>query len=232
MSNLYVFTLFDSKTGRPRCTGIKSGDKIILRDLFRPGAGKSIHSIDKNKKLIRKIILAANSQRRPIVLSDFKAHIKAFGLPLDQRDYHVYDLHLPDIKPTSTVTKDFEIIRKVLDKISNRKIYDYQRIMAEAAVVYQNLEDIGLDVNFTPQRPIWSQKTFSGRSKTTKFNIQGFVEPYSVTPPDWAEHSLLVHFDWICADIRVASLLSQDKQLLKAFDNSDHYVVMMNELNN
>ena len=90
---LYVFTLFDSKTGRPRCTGIKNGDQVILRDLFRPGAGKSIYSIDNNKKLIRKIILTANSQRRPIVLSDFKAHLTAFDILLDQRAYHIYDLH-------------------------------------------------------------------------------------------------------------------------------------------
>ena len=229
---LYVFTLFDFKTGRPRCTGIKDGDRVILRDLFRPGAGKSINSIDNNKKLIRKIILAANMQCRPVVLSDFKAHLTAFQLPLDQRAYHVYDLHLPDIKPTSTQANDFEVIRRVLDRISKQKIHDYQRIIAESAVVYQNLEDAGLDVNFMPEYPVWSQKTFSGRSKTTKFNIQGFVESYTVTPPDWSEHSSLVHFDWICADIRVASLLSQDKRLLKAFDDSDPYIIMMNELNN
>lgn len=233
MSNLYVFTLFDPKSGRPRCTGIKSGDRVILRDLFRPGAGKIHKSIRKDLKTVRKIILTANSQRNPIVISDFKAHLIAFELPIDQRSYHVYDVHFPDIKPTTTQAKDFEIIRKVLDKMSKRKIHDYQRVIAEAAVVYQDLENAGLVVNQCEESPIWSQKTFSGRSKTTKFNIQGYTEPFTITPPNWSNHVCsLVHFDWVCADIRVAALLSQDQRLLQAFNDTDPYTTMMNELNN
>lgn len=231
MSCIYVYTLFDPRTKRPRCIGIKSNGNLVIHDLYRPGAGKIFKSIQKTEKIIRKLILTANAQERPIVLSDFKSHLSAFKLPLDRRAYHVYDLHLPDIKPAADQASDFSLIQKILEKMEARKIYPYQRIMAEAAVVYQDLENAGLIVNYMEKRPIWSQKTYSGRSKTTGFNIQGLSEPLYVTQPGWCENGTLIHFDWICADIRVASLLSQDRKLLSTFDDSDPYTTMMHELN-
>lgn len=232
MSNLYVYTLFDKKTKLPRCTGIKDGDKVVIVDLYRPGESKSIQTIFKHIKTIRKLILASSKQGRPVVLSDFKSHIKAFDLPRDSDVcYSVYDLHLPDITPTDSSQKDHALIRKILSKISIVPIREYQHILANAGVVYQDLEDHGLKVYHTTRNPIWSQKTFSGRSKTLGFNIQGYSEQDKIRTVSMPDNSILIHFDWVCADIRVASLLSQDRNLQKAFDLSDPYVVMMNELN-
>lgn len=231
MSNLYVYTLFDLKTGRPRCTGIKDGDTVKVCDLYRPGAGKTIKKIDKTKKLIKKIILKANSEKRKIITSDFKAHVLAFDLPRDHREYNVYDVHLPDIQPTKSQEKDYDVIHRVLEKMSGARPMEYQKIIANAAIVYQDMEDIGLLINHSPEFPNWSQKTFSGRSKTTGFNIQGFAEDYHVVPQGGQEYDVMIHFDWIGADIRVAAIMSQDPLMEEAFKKSDPYVVMMNELN-
>lgn len=231
MSNLYVYTLFDQKTGRPRCTGIKDGTRVQICDLYRPGAGKTIKKIDTIKKIIKKIFLKANAEQRKIVLSDFKSHIKAFDLSYNHKIWNVYDVHLSDIPSSNSSDDDSVIVARVLDRLSQATPKEYQKVLAQAATVYQDLEDTGLLINHDPVFPIWSQKTFSGRSKTTGFNIQGFHEDWHVVPQGGRECDVMIHFDWVCADIRVASILSQDNILNDTFLDSDPYTILMNQLN-
>lgn len=231
MSNLCVYTIFDHKTGKPRCTGIKDGDNIKICELYRPGAGKIIKRIDTVKKAIREILLRTNASKRGIIISDFKSHIAAFDLPRDHREWNVYDVHLDDLEPAPTAEIDHDKIRKILLRLGDVKPQFYQKIIAQAAVVYQDMEDTGLLINHNPVWPKWSQKTFSGRSKSIGFNIQGFSDDFHVVPQGGQEHDVMIHFDWICADIRVASIISQDYELQDAFANSDPYVKLMNELN-
>tara|TARA_R110000868_G_scaffold150227_5_gene373253 strand:- start:2650 stop:3954 length:1305 start_codon:yes stop_codon:yes gene_type:complete len=229
MSNLYVYTLFDQKTGRPRCTGIKDGARVQICDLYRPGAGKTIKKIDTFKKIIKNIFLKANAEQRKIILSDFKSHIKAFDLLYNHKIWNVYDVHLLDVK--SSDSSDHEIVARVLDHLSQATPKEYQKVLAQAATVYQDLENTGLLINHDPVFPKWSQKTFSGRSKTTGFNIQGFHEDWHVVPQGGQECDVMIHFDWVCADIRIASILSQDNILNDTFLNSDPYTILMNQLN-
>jgi len=229
MRDLFIYTLFD-KQGRPRCTGVKVGNDIKIYELFRPGDRKTIATINKHRKLIRALIINANQKCR-VIISDFKSHISAFDLPLELQQYNIYDLHLPDFSCSDSVHKDIEIVKKVLYKMSNSRISEYQKIYANAAVVYQDLQNRGLKNNYNDVFPIWSQKTFSGRSKTTGFNIQGYTEPFQILPPNVDDKSVLIHFDWICADIRVASLLSGDVELQNSFVSSDPYTYMMKIIN-
>jgi hypothetical protein len=231
MSNLCIYTIFDNKTGKPRCTGVKDGDNIKICDIYRPGAGKVIKKIDSIKKTIREILIKANANKRNIVISDFKSHIKAFDIPRDHREWNVYDVHLSDVKSSDIAEIDHEIVRKVLIKLGDVRVQEYQKILAQAAVVYQDLEDTGLLINHNPVWPKWSQKTFSGRSKSVEFNIQGLSEDFHVVPQGGMESDVMINFDWICADIRIASLLSNDPKLQQAFDDSDPYITLMNELN-
>ena len=231
MNDLYVFTLFDRSSGKPRCTGIKDGKTIKICDLYRPGAGKTIKKIHKIESAIKEIILSANAQKRKIITSDFKSHLQHFNLPIDNREYNVYDVHLPDINPTDSKSKDIKIINKIISRISNIDTNEYQKVLANSAVVYQHLQNVGLSVNSIKEYPIWSQKTFSGRSKTTNFNIQGLSENYHVTQLGGNENDVLLMFDWICADIRVASVISRDVTLDQAFRSSDPYTFLMQEIN-
>lgn len=229
MSCLYVYALYN-KNSKPCCVGIKDGDNVKVCELYRPGAGKTIKHIETSIKILRKIILKANDDDRCIVTSDFKSLLVALDMPLDARKYNVYDLHLPDI-PTSNPSKDKKVIKQVLEKIAKSQPKPYQNIIAEAAVVYQDLENNGISINHMPMYPKWSLKTFSGRSKTTGFNLQGMHEEFHVTPDHENETDILIHFDWICADIRVASYMSGDNMLYEAFEKSDPYKLMMDFVN-
>jgi len=229
MRSLYVYSLFDNVSGRPCCTGIRAGGRTIIRDLYRPGSGKTIKTINDAKKEIKDIILKVNSANKQIITSDFKSHIHHFDLPLFNKAYNVYDMHLPDIKYSGMQSKDVMVVRKVLDKLEKSKPKEYNKIMANAAVVYQNMENNGVLLDYELVHPKWSQKTFSGRSKTTGFNIQGTTDKHGISFPG-SENYVFIHFDWICADIRVASVLSGDSQLWHAFDQSDPYSHMQDVL--
>jgi len=227
---LYIFTLFDRNSGLPRCAGVKDGGDIILVEFHRSGENKPLAKIFKNIKIIRKLMISAAKKSKPIVINDFMSHIKAFDLP-DEHDYDVYDIHLGDVKTLLSRQEDHAFIRGAILRMEKRPFCEYQKILARAAFVYADLERHGLLINYSHRKPIWSQKTFSGRSKTTGFNIQGYSEPANIRPTGMSDTAVLLHFDWICADIRVASLLSGDTQLQRAFEISDPYQLMMEELN-
>ncbi len=230
MNDLYIYTLFESG-GRPKSTGILIGNNVHIYDFYRPGAQRPIGIINKQIEIIRELIKAAYRKGVRIVTSDFKSHLTAFDLPLEIHPYNVYDLHLPTLPSMDSQTKSEDVLRKILEKMKNARIYEYQKIFANAAVVYQDLENRGLTNNYERVYPAWSQKTFSGRSKTSGFNIQGFTDHHLVLPPGASDKDIIIHFDWICADIRVASLLSGDKKLQLSFDTSAPYTHMMNEIN-
>jgi hypothetical protein len=231
MSDLYVFTLFETDGGRPRCTGVMAGNKLQIYELYRPGARKTIETIETHLHLIRDLFLAAHQRGIRVITSDFRSHIQSFGLPTDQRVWNVHDVHYPHFPPGSNAQEDAELLRKIFDKLIHAKVKDYQKVMANAACVYHDLQNRGLIVDYTPERPLWSKTAFSGRSRCRGFNIQGFTEAAKVLPPGADERSVLLHFDWICADIRAASLLSGDRSLQQSFVDSDPYTYMMNIIN-
>lgn len=231
MQAIYVYTLFDKQTGRPRCTGIRIGNNTVIKDLYRPGAGRLLIEIFKAIKDVRNTILVAGNRGIPVVISDFKAHLKAFDIPLRPEQYDVYDLHFPIIEPSDSLRRDAFILEKVLDKMAKQTHREYQKVVANAAVVYEDLERTGLTYNYQPMKPIYSQRTYSGRSKTTNFNIQGLADDVFIWPSHCSDKHILLHFDWVCADIRAASVLSGDEKLAESFVVSDPYTYMMNVIN-
>jgi len=231
MSPLYVYTLFDSKTGKPRCSGIKDGDRIVTFDLFKgKGSGNPLLQIYEKINRFRKI-LTKSEHSRQIVISDYKKHIEAFDLKITNRKLQIYDLALPEIT-TSKGIKDSKLVSAVLEKMAKQKHLPHHNILANVSVAYRDVELRGLEINYYPSFPKWSLKTFSGRSKTSGVNIQGWSENDMIRPPGFSDNDLLIHFDWICADIRVASILSKDKKLQNSFVRSDPYQVVMDEINN
>lgn len=229
MKPLYVYTIFDEKSGKPRCTGIKDGDRLIINDLYLGLKGNPLQPIIERIEKIRKLI--EKSERvRPVVIDEFKQHVRTFGLDFGNKRVDIYDPHL-NIPVGPTSEKDHQIVNKVLDKLSNKNLKDYQKVLANAELVYCDLEDRGITINHNLFYPKWSSKTFSGRSKTVDVNIQGWSDQDIIRSPGYNERDVLVHFDWICADIRVASLFSGDKLLEASFLESDPYQKMMDVLN-
>lgn len=224
MKRICVFTLFDNKTGRPKSAGVKFNNKTIIKHLYCHPDKKSILSIENSIKEIRRLIVDASNLRIPLVISDFKSHLKQFDLPLYSSEYNIYDMHL------DAVDIGDNGIQPVLDAMCSVELLPYQKIFANAAVVYEYFERNGVLSGYFPMFPKWLQTTFSGRSKTTGFNIQGATDD-NIRGIGMAPSDVFIHFDWISADIRVASIMSGDKKLSSAFENSDPYTVTMNELN-
>lgn len=234
MNTIYFYTLYDPVTNKPKCAGIKTGDKIEIYDLFRPGAKKIVNTIFKTIADIREYILRANDNGDLIVTSGFKRSLKTYNFPLDDRDYNIYDLnfdHLLRINSSNSQSKDYELIRKILIKMGNKDIHEYMKLLSNTSVAYQAIEDRGLYINDSLVFPKWSLETFSGRSKSLEFNIQGHHEEDYVSYND-SSNNILIHFDWVSADIRMAAYLSGDEVLTDSFYESDPYTVMMNHINN
>lgn len=229
--NLYFYTLFDSHNKYPRCAGILYNNKYKFFDLFRFNTKKLYKDIKDDIYNIKTILLQANDNGHDIITSNFKQIVKAFNFPIDDREYNVYDIHLDHIDPTSTQAKDSDLIKRLLLKMQDVKHKQYQKLLANSAIIYQDLENKGVLVNTRPFHPNWSLNTYSGRSSSTGFNIQGFSEHEHVGSSSSNEHSVLIHFDWISADIRVAALLSKDDNLTNSFSQSDPYSYMMSKLN-
>lgn len=231
MKPLYVYTVFDPKTNKPRCTGIKDDDNIIILDLYQNKKGNRLKPIFKRIEKINKL-LTKSERIRPLVISDFKKHIKEFSLDFGTRRVDVYNPQMPKLPIGPTIEKDRNIVSTVLKRLSQQTPQQYQKILANAEIVYNDLENRGLIINDNSFYPKWNTNTFSGRSKTSGTNIQGWTEEDTIIrPPGYNEKDVLIHFDWICADIRVASLLSKDETLCQSFEFSDPYERMMEMLN-
>ena len=234
MSTIYFYTLYDPTTSKPRCAAIKIGDKVTIYDLYRPGAGKSLQSIKNAISSIKDFLLDSLDKKHSICTSNFKQLLVTYDLPLYLESYDVYDIHLDRsnslIKPTNNQAKDHLLVKAIIDKMEKRPLQEYQKVLANAAVVYQDMHNKGLTVNDMPVYPEWSQVTFSGRSKTSGFNIQGYYNDDLVLPTGTMPNYVLLHFDWIAADIRIASILSNDAILEEAFINSDPYQKMADML--
>jgi hypothetical protein len=99
----------------------------------------------------------------------------------------------------------------------------YKKLLFDAGCVYDKLSELPIYVNYTPLKSSWSHDTFTGRSKCTGFNIQGYNTPDFITRDGSFEDKVLLHFDWICADLRIASVVSGDDELESAFRHGDPY---------
>lgn len=233
MSLIAFYTLYDQDGDKPCCVGMRIDDKVTIYDLFRK-SGKPIAPILKSVRNIRDF-LSQVMYKHDVVTSDFKKTLKTFNISLDTRKINVYDLHLDrqldSIRSTGNQAKDHAIVKTVLDKMYKSDRFPYHLLIGNSAVVYEDLERRGVLVNETLLKPQWSMNTFSGRSKTSGFNLQGHSDSDLVTSTGYTIKPVLLHFDWIAADIRVASILSKDQCLIDSFKKSDPYTMMMDIIN-
>lgn len=115
--------------------------------------------------------------------------------------------------------------------ISNKGDFgkEWQAIRADAAEVYSEMEKRGILVSGKRINPTYSMNVYSGRSKTTGFNIQGSNSDFEISHPN-ERLNIFVRFDWIAADMRIAAYLSGDSVLDKCYEKSDPYTHIMESL--
>lgn len=223
MKSIYVFTRFEDS--KPLVTYISVNGQILRLDIYQKGTGKSLLKVEEDKIRIKKIFESSLNQKVRIICNDFKLHIKAFSLDLSPQHYNVYCI--PD-----TYRMKIESIEQFISLCDSRGIKEYQKIFANAQIVYEYLEKQKLLLNYTIVNPRYSCNTFSGRSKTLDFCVQGYTEGDNVRTVSSNDSDVVIMFDWLAADIRIASILSNDTNLQNSFFDSDPYTYLMNAINN
>lgn len=226
MDSIYIVACCDPAfKHRPKFISICKGETVNHLTCYDKESSKSIKSIRLDIEKLRNTIIKLDDKGVKIKTNNSRNLIKSLNLPLDGRRYNIYDMH------------DYETIESPNDaneciaRLKTRETYEYQQILTNSAIVYEYLESRGLLFNYSKVYPIWTQDTYSGRSKSSGFNIQGFSEEHKIQTTSSFDDDILIQFDWICADIRVASYLADDDVLARSFDRSDPYTFLMNALN-
>ena len=229
LPRLHIAVLFGNN-GKPSCAAVKLGDEPPqLLQLYRPGTGSSIYDIRQNEKYVRELIVKCSANGIDIVTTGFKRILSHFNLDLYKSQYNVYDLNLQ--LPVVESSAADEYIVGVVEIMAGTELKDWQKILSNASVVYQAFENRGILHGYKPEHPAWSTETFTGRSKTSGFNLHSCQEDDFIQDPLSPEDYLFVHFDWISADMRIASILSGDEALNDSFLVSDPYTYITDQLN-
>jgi hypothetical protein len=185
-----ILTYFDDLPLYSIC----NGDKYLL---YQKGTGLTLKNVLKNIDEVK------NNIDGEFFINDFKSHLKHFNLPFNV-DYAGYDLG--NIKlPSEKFNKLAPAIRPRPEK--------WRNIVLNASVVYQFLENRGVNYGYKKAYPRYSLDTMTGRSKTLEFNIQGMPKN-DVLRPVSSDHEYFVHFDWSSADIAMAAYMSKDEKLM------------------
>ena len=177
---------------------------------YLKGTHKTIYEIENNIVAFRELF------SEPCMINDFKSHVQAFDLP-HRVDYNVYDIALPLIKAGDDPKKSLVTAAKEF----KQELSEWMKIRANASVVYQMLENSGILFFNVRKFPIYHMDTFSGRSSTTGFNIQGTSMKDEIR--SMQSFPNFVHLDWLSADLRMAAIMSGDEAMLRSFDVSDPY---------
>lgn len=222
----YLCCLFDYRRNPPRPLYAVSHDSdtkdVEFYQLYQPGTKYSLFEVNQNLNKIKSILLD-----KTVVLSDFHSFISAFKLDLN-RSYDVYDLSLPKEASVLTIPLTKKKLLTQLSTLIKAEPLPWQQILANSQLVYNHLEKVGFYHNGKKCHPIYDL-AYSGRSKCLMHNIQGANAEDAVHHIN-DEFDVFVHFDWVAADFRVASLVSNDKYLKESFKTSDPYTAIYKEL--
>lgn len=219
----YLYCYFDYRRGKyyPQyaCSYNDKNKKVEFYPLYYRGHKLALEEAYKNEQKIKALFDG------PLVLSGFKSFVKSFKLdPL--KEYQVYDIPTV-LEPTPDLS---DIKKSLIKKISLLKKEPelWQSTLANAQLVYNTLEDRGYYLGDSKKYPIYDF-VYTGRSKCIKNNIQGsrdIDEVYHINP----DFDVFIHFDWVAADFRAASLISGDESLEESFLTSDPYTRLCKEL--
>jgi hypothetical protein len=218
-----IVTLFDYNKYPPLPLQTIVVDKEVrFFTFYLKGTGQTLRQIHKTVDSVKTLFDV------PVKINDFKAHVAAFNLPR-RTNYNVYDLNLPPIRlsPSSKVEAQRALIA-IVKKIRKRKPQLWHKLVANASVVYQDLEDRGVYHSFKKHLMTYSLETFTGRSKTLGFNLQGTTDDFDIRSE---RPGYFVHFDLIGADLLMAAHMSNDQDMFDAYKTSDPYARIEKYLN-
>jgi hypothetical protein len=202
----------------PAKIGIKKDEQIYKQLLYDQSNTKNLFDIRNSLAKTQSILRQALSANTPIITNDRKVLVSILGVGDVTNNRNIYE--------DSFIINNDEDFDLAMAKNRSDPM-DHQRLTFQAGLVYDYLSDVPVYINYTPQQPTWSMDTYSGRSKSTGFNIQGYNQSDYVSRDGCFNDKILVHFDWICADLRIASVLSKDEELESAFRHGDPYQYLL-----
>jgi hypothetical protein len=161
----------------------------------------------------------------PLVVNDFKAHITALDLQTN-KNFNIYEIpeELDIVYPKETIELK-KFLAKQLANVKKSAGQRWQSLLAEATIVYLELERRGVLKDGTQVNPIYELTTFSGRSKSMGFSIQGAVAGDDIQSTD-RNQKVFICADWIAADPRGWALLSKDEAMQESYKTSDPYTYL------
>lgn len=215
------------KDGRPSYVYLKSDNGVVKFSIYNPGSNRKLSTVLKSFEAAKKWL--SYHLPRGLISHNIGSLLRAFKLNPLEHDSIAFDLCVQSIQSTGNPASDEELCVKLVSEIEQTQPQMYNLVMARAQSAYYCLEMNGLYLNYTKMYPKWSFDTYSGRSKSTDFNVQGWSYPDKIYQPAIPYNSVLIHFDWICADLRAASILSGDKELNDSFVLSDPYEHLANK---
>lgn len=203
----------------------KENKKSKIYKLYHQGTGITLYEVEQNKKEI-----AALFDGNEVLCNDFKTHLRCFNLPRELI-YKAYDLacEKPSIGPT--IKESVASLISVFSTVKTSTPEIWMKLLADASVAYQRLEDVGYLYFGSTVRPDFMLDTYTGRARSLGFSIHGKNINDDLKSLD-LDRDVFIHFDWISADIRFASLLSKDKELMDVFTESDPYTYIVDCLGN
>ncbi|MCK9558126.1 MAG: DNA polymerase [Candidatus Cloacimonetes bacterium] len=219
----YFCVLFDRRL-RPLIAGIRSHGNDAIIPLFIPGTSRKIYDIHKSIKKLNQWIEQSLLNDKTIVTNDLKSILTGFNFKLPRERLNIYDVFQPTPQIPSTIEEATLTINNALYDLQKHRLYMWQKVAANASVVYESLERSGILVGGLQRYPKWTHRTVSGRSKNTGFNLQGTTENDPISDPRGNELDLFINFDWQAADIRIAAILSGDEELNRMSIESDPYL--------
>lgn len=201
----------------------KESKDIKFYQLYLSGTKFPLYKVRENEQKIRDLLY-----KEDVVLSDFHSYIKSFDLDLNRR-YEVWDMNLAqDLLPRS-INESKKMLLLDLNQMKSLDLMEWQQILANSQLVYSYLENMGYYHNGSKKYPKYGL-AYSGRSKCLNSNIQG-TNVNDTIQHNNEDFNIFLHFDWVAADFRVASLISNDQLLKQSFKDSDPYTTLYQELN-
>jgi hypothetical protein len=178
-----------------------------------------LKTIDANKKKISD--LTKNNQ---VMILDCKAHFDVFDITSSEVYEALPTAHISDMGILNDVKKTLLKCMHVMTDVKKPSLW--RKTIADAAKIYTKLQNIKIMVDGQYVQPKYYVDTFSGRSRATDFPIQTTNDNLTVD----VDFDYFIHLDWLSADMRIASILSNDADLISSFERSDPYTYLSETL--
>lgn len=223
-NKLTIITTFNNKN-EPLITKIHNHKttKTSTLKLYATNNKTTLYEVQQNKESIKKIIDKATKSDFEIVINDYKRHIKAFNIEPYKGFKEVYDINFYHTVSQNDIKYNDKLANTLLQKIITHTPKNWEKILAASSIAYQDIENRGILLSHMHVYPDISLNSYSGRSKSSKYNIHGYTEQDEIHNPIVGPNCTFIHFDWVAADFIIAGALSNDTELIESFNHNDPY---------